>query len=318
MRFLGIMSMIMILLSPLSSAEAEAVPQNEQAELQKISALHQEIVKLSQQIWAQLSAISNMEEADLAAESFSEYAQHLTKLDHELHVLEEQEGLSPRAHAAMEEMAPQIIECYVLLGGEFSSIYNSDCLQSQKLKEAFEQALRGGFFFLSHRAESPTTTTTLSSEQAEIELERIAQLRGPDEQAHACLQSVTDATTAKAAAERLLTPIAQLHDLRPENGLGQSPFQAGEQERYDDLKQPLERSLWGIRHEYVRIASSFAPESEDFSALANTLDELYLSLEETHTRIFSSIFDDSFLHDMDEAFAKHSEADKEQNFSTQP
>lgn len=299
---------LMILLAPLSLAEETARPAPPHEELREVSQLHHDIVSLTQQIWMQLSAISNREEADEAAESFAERAQQLTYLDRELQELEQNKQLSSDTQEAMAEMAAQIIESYVLLGGEFSAIYHKQCLDSEKLQASFELALRGGFFFVSHNSDAPKDLSPLNPDEAQLELARISQLLPTNQEAQACLRCVRDAATARNAAIDLLKPIERLHELRPDGDLGLRPFATADRHRYEQLQAPLEQSLWNIRHEYVRIASTFAPESEDFNCLANTLDELYLSLEETHARIFTIVFDESFLHDMDEAFAKHNQS----------
>lgn len=306
---------LVILLAPLSLVEDSSAqpidapaPSPQHEELRQVTQLHQDIVSLCQQIWMQLSVISNQEEADEAAESFSESAQRLTQLDQELQALEQNKQLSPHTQEAMASMAAQIVESYVLLGGEFSAIYNKQCMQSEPLQQSFERALRGGFFFVSHNSDIPLDLPPLNPDEAQQELDRISQLLPPNEEAHACLRCVRDAATAREAASDLLKPIERLHELRPEGDLGLRPFAPAQRHRYEQLQAPLEQSLWDIRHQYVRIAATFAPESEDFNHLANTLDELYLSLEETHARIFTIVFDESFLHDMDEAFAKHNQA----------
>ncbi len=305
MRLPLFMSAFMILLAPLSQAEELPTPQNQATDMQRITELHHDIVQLCQQIWTQLAALSTQQDADVAAPTFREKAMRLTKLDRELKDLELDDTLSTEAKEAMSKLSPRIIESYVTLGSEFDAIYRTDCLQSSKLLESFDEALRGGFFFTSHHSDRPHDLPQLTQQEAEQELKRIEQLLAPDQEAQACLKMVTSSSTAKMAAVQLITPIKRLHSLLPENDLGLRPFDKENQLRYQAMVQPIERTLWGIRAEYVRIATAFSPESEDYNYLANTLDELYLSLEETHPRIFTTIFDQSFLDDMDEAYAHH-------------
>lgn len=318
MRLLYLMSVFMILLVSTTQAEELQTPVGADVRAIRIAKLHQDIVVLSQQIWAQLSAISNKQDAEAAADEFAEKASRLTALDQELQALEQDENLDETDQAMMDELAPHVIDSYVMLGSEFTAIYNNQCLDSPKLKASFELALRGGFFFVSHSSDKPLDLPALNDEEATQELSRIRQLLEPDRLAHLYLSRVTNASTAKIAAGQLLEPIARLHKLRPVAEQGMRPFPNGGQQQYLELVVPIEKSLWGIRSEYVRLAATFAPDSEDYNTLANTLDELYLSLEETHTRLFTSVFDESFLQDMDDAYDSHGETAQNNTFSTQP
>ncbi len=318
MRLPHFLLAFMILLAPTAMAEAEVMPTKDGEKLQQVSQLHQEIISISQQIWTQLAAITNKQQADAAAKDFESKATRLTELDQELQAMEQDKSLGAPAKEAMAKLAPLVIESYVLMGSEFSAIFNKACFDSTSLQQAFDGALRGGFFFVSHFDDQPQDLPKLTPEEEALELARIQQLAQPDELAHHYLCQVRNAPTAKIVSIQLREPIAQLHKLRPEDDLGLKPFSPQAQQVYTKLRQPLEQSLWGIRTEYVRIASSFAPDSEDYNNLANTLDELYLSLEETHARFFSSIFDESFLNDMDEAYNSHNQTAQNEAFTTHP
>ncbi len=308
----------MILLAPTALAEGDVAPAKDGSKLEQVTKLHQEIVSISQQIWTQLAAISNKQQADAAADDFEAKAARLTELDQELQAMEQDKSLGAPAQEAMAKLAPLVIESYVMMGAEFSALFNRGCFDSQSLQDAFDEALHGGFFFISHCDDQPMDLPTLTPEEELIELARIKQLAQPDQLAHRYLCQVTSPSTAKLVSIQLLEPIAQLHKLRPQGDMGLKPFSPQAQQAYTQLLQPLEQSLWGIRSEYVRIASSFAPDSEDFNNLANTLDELYLSLEETHARFFTTVFDESFLNDMDEAYASHAQTAQNDTFTTQP
>lgn len=318
MRLPHLLLAFMILLAPTALAEDELMPAENGTKLQQVNQLHQEIVSISQQIWTQLAAISNRQQADAEAADFEAKATRLTELDQQLQEMEQDENLGTPAQEAMMELAPLVIESYVMMGAEFSAIFNKCCFGSPALQDAFETALRGGFFFVSQAPVPAANLPTLSAEEELLELARIRQLAQPDKLAHRYLCQVTNASTAKIASVQLLEPIAQLHKLRPEQDRGLRPFSTARQQEYNQTIAPIEKSLWGIRTEYVRIASTFAPDSEDFNNLANTLDELYLSLEETHARFFSTVFDESFLNDMDEAYADHTQTAHNDTFTTQP
>lgn len=297
-------------LSPLCHAHGRPHPQPAPArqdkvdELAPIRKLHKDIVALSNTIWMQISSLRSKQEADAAAAQFSQSAAQLSQLDRQLQAWEQDYKLPPHAEAELQAMGDEVINAYILLGNEFAQLYNSHCLDSPALQQAFDQALRQGFFYIATNNTQSEDIEFLSPAEAEAELQRLQQLLEPDQKACQYLRQVCDANSAKTAASELLKPIENLHQLRPKPELANRALHP-DNEQYAKIRPPLEKALWDIRHQYIRIASTFAPESEDFNTLANTLDELFLSLEETHTHIFPFIFDDSFLGDMDAAFAKH-------------
>lgn len=275
-------------------------------ELQHTQQVHLQIEALCHKIWSQLCALKSTEEAELFAPTFAQDAATISQLDRQLQQLECKEGLSAASKLFMEQNGSKIIELYILVGNEFSQIYQTNCLGSSALQQAFDDALRDGFFYLTRNNLVEHEKEYFTEQEEKAEIERLQALHSPDQDALKCLVQVQDEISAQRVVHELGAPISILHNLRPLPELAYHEFQASSKNLFVRVSHPLELTLWDIRNEYVRIASNFTTESPAFNNLANTLDELYLTLEETHYPIFAVVFDESFLADMDAAYEKQS------------
>ncbi len=253
-------------------------------------------------MWLLLSGIRNKQEADAAAAKFTQLHRELVTLDQSLSLHEDAMKQTVIGNDELEYLSERIISSYQILDSEFDSLNQAYCLGSGDLSIAFQMAIKQGFFIPSKRVGPHMGLAPLKAAEARIELERMEKLLAPDKAILDCLCSVKDGITALQNAQALHPHIRELHKLRPAPEHINRAFPAPSNPRYQECYYPIERLLWGIRNEYVRIVAIQGYESADFDLLSSTLDELYLSIEETHPAWFAGIFDDSFLSDMDAAY----------------
>ncbi len=285
----------------------ETSPQSQKLQ-QHCNELCERIHKQSTTLWTLIAGIRSREDADKNVAIFREISAELAQLDIELSEIE----LSEEGTGILDpELSLRILQAYSNLDAEFSSLYQANCLDSKAMQIAVTDALRAGFFDASRLPSPESEHIQLNDQEAKVELNRMRNLLEPDSHILRDLSCVNGPETALPAKQRLKPNIQALHKLSPKGNMLKRRFKDTEDEQYRSIYLSIERILWDIRSEYVRIAALPHHETENFRDLSNSLDELYLSLEETHQLWFSIIFDDSFLSDMDNAFEEGHAAARE-------
>jgi len=251
-------------------------------------------------LWSMLSHIQSKKDADAKADLFLNATQKIAILDREYFDLSEvhQSSAMEKAH---QEMRTLIICSYQTLNDEFNSIYAARCYGSSKMQEAFNQAVNIGFFDISQASVVIPIRLPLNLKEEEMELLRMKKLLLPDRAILKELCSIHNESTAAAASKNLLLHIETLHSLITPNEHRFRPHH-GDSEEYRNNDATIIQLLWQMRSEYIRLVSITQIESAIMGQLCNELDELYLSLEESHNLTFHVVFDNSFLSDMDEAY----------------
>ncbi len=296
-RHLLLASLLGLTLSSTGEAQTAPVPPT-QKQIDKLKELTRAILTKSHQLWALLSQIASREEADKAQESFVTLTQQLIDLDQQLGALEqENSAILP------EELNLHIIESYRLIDEEFCSIYRKRCYGSAPLYSIFQSAIESGFFDTSMIPPNHPELPALDGKEEAAELERIKKLVAPDKEILRLLALIVDNESANSSCEAMADALASLEELQADNKILYRNFSQQFARKNRSILFTTERLLWDMRSEYVRIAAlPLSKNGIPNELLANTLDELYFTLELTHHHWFDYVFDASFLIDMDDAF----------------
>lgn len=273
----------------------------------------QEFLQTTSDLWFLLSGISNREDADRAADRFLALVHRICLLDERLsssstatglplEVEEEVEGRdSSQGSELIESLQVRILESFEDINGEFTGICRLRCYGSEKLTHAFVAAGESGIFPDEALAMLNKPTLPLNENESQEELVRIKRLAEPDRALLDTLRSVNDVATASKATGQLAVLTQRLQSLVPPRGLGRRSFDSKSQQRAHAASAPLERMLWDIRTELVRIASLPGYDAAAYDAFSDALNAVYESLGATHCRLFDTVFDASFRSDLDEA-----------------
>lgn len=264
--------------------------------------LGNKVQALAIELWSMLARIKSAKDADAQAAQFLVYAKEIAVLDRQLFDLSDVHKNSA-TQVAHDEMRKLIICSYQTLDDEFNSMYTVHCYGSEKMIEAFNQALNIGFFDISHAPTVIPVRLPLNEEEQRNEFERLKKLLIPDRAIIIELCSIHDEATAARATKNLLIQIATLHALNTPAAHLYRPFH-NESKEYKANNEAIIQLLWKIRSEYIRLVGVTALEGEIMAQLCNELDELYLCIEESHNLCFPIVFDSSFLSDMDDAYSK--------------
>ncbi len=268
------------------------------APLPSIESVSRDIFQGTQKLWILLSQIDNKQKADEGAEEFRLLTRELIRLDMLLGDIEHQ---NPEAEDS--ELTDSIVEGYRAVDTEFISLYKARCFGSESLYQAFEELKGTNFFNTSTLPKSHPDLPKLNPTEEQSELARLKQLIAPDTAILKHLSQIDDTKSADYQCKAIIPYLQKLENLRPPTRYLYRYFTRTDGKRYSAAETQLQRLLWDMRTEYVRIAAlPLNPLEESHELLAHTLDELYYNLEVTHHYWFTVVFDNSFILDMDEAF----------------
>lgn len=270
-----------------------------------------EFLKATSDMWFLLSGIGDKETADAAAPRFLELVQRVAELDELLSRLpmvpEEPDTEvatdSDEVHVVgmMNGVHLRILEAFEDLNAEFLGLCRVRCYGSERLRVAFQQAVGSGMFSEDDAELLQAPALPLDEEESRRELVRLKRLAEPDRMLLTVLESVQDASTAGAAAIRLLELTDRLAMLQPDSCVGNRDFADACAPAVQEVLAPLEPLLWGIRSEIVRIAALPGYDSAPYDSFSDALDSVFECLGTTHSACFESVFDASFRSDLDEA-----------------
>ncbi len=252
----------------------------------------------TQKLWLLLSPIDSKAEADAATAEFRALTRELIRLDIELSGFE-----YTHPDAIDVELNQNIIEAYRNIDVEFASLYRARCFGSTSLYQAFEDLKGTNFFDTSMLPPNQPVLPKLNAREENIELTRLKRLIAPDTAILDHLSQIADTQSAGSQCRAIKPYLQKLDTLRPDTKYLYRYFSNTKDKDFHATQAEIQRLLWNMRTEYVRIAAlPIHPEEESHELLAHTLDELYYNLEVTHHYWFNVVFDSSFLLDMDEAF----------------
>ena len=307
----------LFLLSSLCLADAPLVCPTESHQVGKENqselALARLLIQNSAELWLLLSGIQKQEMAEAQAQLFIESVQRLEKLHTQLEFRfnAKPDGFNSEE---FESIIQYISELNMAIDEEFLSLWRVDCYGSPALKFAFDRALNEGYFELPDGLSTARTQEQLSAEESHRELIRMQRLLDPDAAVVESLSRVTDANSAALAAAEIKVHTTRLQQLAPtqhEHSL--RPLACHDSEAYKAAYAPLEKLLWALRNELVRIAALPQYDDAPYDDFSNALDQLFLNIASTHSRWYGEIFDDSFFIDLDDAAQSASSASDSPN-----
>lgn len=299
-------------------AAAEAAVQHEETQQERI---YREFLQTTTDMWFLLSGIGNGEEAGTAAPRFTELVNRICTLDEQLSHASTESGLPAEVEAevhedaetaavagALETLQVRILEAFDDVNAEFLSLCRVHCYDSSALIAAFAAAADTGMFSEEALAMLSPQAVPMSDMESEEELARLRSLEEPDRAVLSVLQQVKDAASAEKAAAALAQISRRLHNLAPQQPLGNRSFAERYRAGIRAAFEPLSPLLWGIRTELVRIAALPGYDTEPYDSFSEALNSVYEDLDATHSTYFQDVFDASFRADLDDALQENAPA----------
>lgn len=300
----------LILAGALVPAQAAVVSGMPAAAAETTSAeeVGQEFLQATSDLWFLLSGIRDKDDADRAADRFSELVRKVCDMDERLSEMSmsaplpmEDEDDDDACAGRLDDVQIRILDSFDDLNNEFTSLCRVKCYGSRKLTQAFQEAVATGMFaedgmVMLHEMELP-----MSEEQAQQELVRLKRLVEPDRAVLEVLEKVKDAGSADKAVAELSRISQRLSTLMPDMDMNTHAMPASAAPSVQEAFAPLEPLLWGIRNELVRIAGLPGYEAEPYDNFSAALETVFDSLGKTHSEYFDSVFDSYFREDLDEA-----------------
>lgn len=257
-------------------------------------------------MWFLLSGIRDRDDADRAAERFSELAKEVFRLDEQfsnmsmnstVQDIDDEDDCAGR----LDELQVRILESFEDLNNEFASLCRVHCYGSRKLSQAFQEAVATGMFTEDDMVLLQEVQGPLSEEETRQELARLQRLEEPDRAVLNVLEKVRDAASAEKAVPELARLTRSLLMLQPEQDMTYRSIPDSSVESVRTAFAPIEPVLWGIRNELVRIAGLPDYETEPYDNFSAALESVFDSLGRTHNSFFEAVFDACFRDDMDAA-----------------
>lgn len=269
----------------------------------------QELLQTTNQLWFLLSAIRSKADADASSLRFLELTRKIHSLDEHLSSVEVDVS-DERLMEMLELVRCRIVESYETLHDEFESLCRVHCYGSQPLLRVFRSVVDSGMFDVTGLPECTDGVEPLTENEERLEMVRLKRLVEPDRAVLDILSGVKDPGSATHAADELARISKRLKDLQPEQGVANRALMSGLTPSVREAGAPLEKLLWGIRNEIVRIAGLPGYEAEAYDHFSEVLGSVYQRLGETHSEWFDDVFDSSFRTDLDDAI--------QENISTTP
>ncbi len=296
-RFLT--TILLLFLLPFSGGARGATSPERLSELPRPVMLGQNLLQTTNQLWFLLSAVRNREDADRACD---EFVRLTTKAD-ELDALFSREEVDVSDEALMEMLVlvrTRIVESYETLNEEVESLCRVRCYGSKRLLQAFHDVVDRGLFEVASLPDCTDEAKPLNESEEKTELARLKRLIEPDKEVLDVLAQVKDSASARKASRDLSALVERLKMMQPARAvLNRESLPSGD--RIQKAGIPLQKILWKIRNEIVRIASLPGCEDERYDTFFETLNDVYECLGETHSEWFDDVFDHSFQSDLDEA-----------------
>lgn len=268
----------------------------------------QEFLQATSDLWFLLSGIRDKDDADRAADRFSELVRKVCDMDERLSEMNmsaplpmEDEDDDEACAGRLDDIQVRILDSFDDLNNEFTSLCRVKCYGSSKLSQAFREAMATGMFaedgmVMLHEMDLP-----MSEEQTQQELVRLKRLVEPDRAVLQVLEKVKDAGSADKAVAELSRLSQRLSTLMPEMDMNTYAMPESAAPSVKEAFAPIEPLLWGIRNELVRIAALPGYEAEPYDNFSAALETVFDSLGKTHSEYFDSVFDVYFRDDLDEA-----------------
>lgn len=255
-------------------------------------------------LWFLLSGIRDKDDADRAADRFTELVKKVFALDDRFSEMS-MSGTPPMddddCAGQLDDMQVRILESFEDLNSEFTSLCRVHCYGSRKLSEAFQVAVSAGMFVEDEMVLLQDVQGPLSEEETRQELVRLKRLVEPDRAVLDVLEKVKDAVSAGKAVPELSRLSQRLRTLLPDTDLSNRAIPESDVAAVQDAYTPIEPLLWGIRNELVRIAGLPGYETEPYDEFSSALETVFDNLGKAHSSHFEAVFDACFRDDMDAA-----------------
>lgn len=270
-------------------------------EAQKIG---NEFLKTTSEMWLLLSGIVSKSDADNAAARFSELVKLTFELDNKL------SGLPLVAQGAdcvgmLDSVQLRILEALDDLHVEFMGICRARCYGSDKLIQAFEEAVELGMFAEADAELLSLPAEPLSDDETMLEIERLARLVEPDNAVLDVLVEVQDEEDATEAVPQLDLLSRRYKNLLPAASVVNRDFSPLHKSAALATQAPIEPILWAIRSEIVRIAALPGYDAETYDRFSDALDMVFECMGATHPLLFDTVFDASFRTDLENALQEN-------------
>lgn len=264
-----------------------------------------EFLSTTSDLWFLLSGIRDKDDADRAADRFTELVKKVFTLDDRFSEMSMGGGTPPSEDddcaGQLDEMQVRILESFEDLNSEFTSLCRVHCYGSRKLTEAFQVAVSSGMFVEDDMVLLRDVQGPLSEEEMRQELVRLKRLVEPDRAVLDVLEQVKDAVSAGKAVPELARLSQRLHTLLPDTDLSIRSIADTDAAAVQDAYTPIEPLLWGIRNELVRIAGLPGYETEPYDEFSSALETVFDNLGKAHSSHFEAVFDACFRDDLDAA-----------------
>ena len=280
--------------------------------------IYREFLQATTDMWFLLSGVGNEEDAVSAAPRFTELVTRICLLDEQLSQASTASGLPAEVEAevhedaetaavagSLETLQVRILEAFEDVNAEFLSLCRVRCYGSAELAAAFVAAADTGMFAEEALALLAPGGEPMSDMESEEELARLRSLEEPDRAVLSVLQQVKDAASADKAAAALAKISQRLHNLAPQQPVGNRSFAERYRAGIRAAFEPLSPLLWGIRTELVRIAALPGYDTESYDAFSDALNSVYEDLDAAHSAYFNDVFDASFRADLDDALQEN-------------
>lgn len=270
------------------------------------SAVSVAFLQTTSDMWFLLSGIRDKDDADRAAARFLELVGRVYLLDDRLSELSSADaslGVAGDTDCAgqLDELQVRILESFEDLNTEFAGLCRVQCYGSQKLNNAFREAVASGMFGDGETVGANEVKQALSESESKQEAARMGDLLEPDRAMLSALEKVCDPASAALAVPELVRVSKRLGALMPKVDMETRSVPAAMADSLQKAYTPLEPLLWGIRNELVRIAGLPGYETESYDDFSAALENAFENLSQTHSEYFDSVFDACFRDDMDEA-----------------
>lgn len=259
-----------------------------------------DLLQTTNDLWLLLAGICNREQADKGALPFTKLTTRLIELDTELTTacMDHEVLVSPESEQLMDL---RIGSAFEELLDEFNSICCAHCYGSPSLTRAFRAAIETGFFPEEALAHLQEQNPPYDATEESLELARLRNLLEPDEEVLRTLTEVKDPKSAEQAVGKLRKLSTALTNLMPPRAYLNRNFADGSAPNVVATRVPLERLLWNIRAELVRIAGLPGYDAASYDNFSDVLNSVFDGLSKTHTTWFNDVFDSSFRSDIAEA-----------------
>lgn len=278
------------------------VPAMSEEDRSRMNALGQEFLATSSDMWFLLAGVRSREEADAAADEFTRLVAKTYELDEKMSQCPVVVGEGACA-GTLDNMQVQILDSLENVNVEFTCLCRLRCYGSEKLIKAFRLAGKAGLFADEDVDSLTALPRTYTDDEAAAELARLKNLLAPDRALHELLATVKDAASAEAARARLAELDKELRALLPGQPAG--VFKDERAAGVTAVTAPLERALWDLRNEIVRIAGLRGYSQEEFDEFSDELDNVFQTIEDVHAVWFQDVFDPSFRSDLEDAFQEN-------------